>query len=230
MANYGKIAHLPRHIRDELNRRIDNGEMGVKLVAWLNTLPEVKEVLKVHFDGSEISEQNLTQWKEFGFRDWRSQQESLALSRDIIANAKELLAQCGGELTESLATVVAVRYADALKKSQEKITDELRDELKTLQGITREVVRLRRSNQMLQRLQLKQQWLQFEQSKYENRKNGSAPRTSVAEPEAMSQEEKDSRLQEWLFPRHLFPERYKDTPEQENGGKQGPETNGTNPN
>lgn len=227
---FGKIAHLPPHIRDEVNRRLDKGEMGTRLVEWLNTLPEVKQVLEAHFDKPEISEQNLSEWKEHGYRDWRAQQDSVALTREIMANARELLAQCGGELTESLATVVAARYAAALKKSQEEITDELRDELKVLKGISRETVRLRRSNQMLQQLQIKHQWLQFEQSKYENRKSVSPPRPSTPDPESLTQEEKDRRLKEWLFPRHLFPERYEQTPNQSNGSQQNPEPNGPNPN
>jgi len=32
----GKIARLPRAVRQELNRRLDEGEQGKKLVAWLN--------------------------------------------------------------------------------------------------------------------------------------------------------------------------------------------------
>ncbi len=42
MPNYGKIARLPRNVRDELNHSIDNGETGVRLVEWLNGLPEVQ--------------------------------------------------------------------------------------------------------------------------------------------------------------------------------------------
>jgi hypothetical protein len=32
----GKIARLPRAMRDGLNRRLRDGEEGKKLVAWLN--------------------------------------------------------------------------------------------------------------------------------------------------------------------------------------------------
>ncbi len=36
MARTGKIARLPRALREELNRHLDEGEAGVDLVAWLN--------------------------------------------------------------------------------------------------------------------------------------------------------------------------------------------------
>jgi hypothetical protein len=36
---------LPRDIREQLNRRLDDGEPGVQLATWLNSLPEVQAVL-----------------------------------------------------------------------------------------------------------------------------------------------------------------------------------------
>lgn len=46
MCCVGKIARLPRDVRDQLNRRLENGEGGASLVAWLNSLPGVKKALK----------------------------------------------------------------------------------------------------------------------------------------------------------------------------------------
>jgi len=41
----GKIARLPKSIRDELNRRLEDGWQNIKLVDWLNELPAVREIL-----------------------------------------------------------------------------------------------------------------------------------------------------------------------------------------
>ena len=38
-ARKGKIARLPPAIREHLNRRLQNGEEGKKLVGWLDSLP-----------------------------------------------------------------------------------------------------------------------------------------------------------------------------------------------
>ena len=57
----GKIARLPHMVREELNRRIRDGEEGKKLVAWLNGLPKVKAVVAAEFGGKPISEQNLSE-------------------------------------------------------------------------------------------------------------------------------------------------------------------------
>ena len=39
----GKIAKLPSTIRDDLNCRMEKGEDGPELLAWLNGLPEVQD-------------------------------------------------------------------------------------------------------------------------------------------------------------------------------------------
>jgi hypothetical protein len=53
-AHNGKIAQLPKSIRDELARRIDNGEQGKHLVEWLNALPAVQDVLKNQTPSNQI--------------------------------------------------------------------------------------------------------------------------------------------------------------------------------
>ncbi len=42
MTGNGKIARLPRALRDELNRRMGDGQTGQELLLWLNRLPKVK--------------------------------------------------------------------------------------------------------------------------------------------------------------------------------------------
>ena len=66
----GKIARLPDHIREELNSRIQNGEIGTRLVEWLNQLPEVQAVLAEHFEGQKISPQNMYEWRHGGYAAW----------------------------------------------------------------------------------------------------------------------------------------------------------------
>ena len=56
-----KIAQFPRHIRDELNRRLDNGQNGKPLLDWLNSLPEVQEILRKDFEGQPVNTPNLPQ-------------------------------------------------------------------------------------------------------------------------------------------------------------------------
>src|ERR1039458_9199072 len=90
MTRTGKIARLPREIREQLNRRLQDGQPGTQLVAWLNALPEAQAMLEREFVGCSISEQNLSEWKQGGYRDWLARQEVLAQVRELAADAEEL--------------------------------------------------------------------------------------------------------------------------------------------
>jgi hypothetical protein len=79
MTRTGKIARLPKIIRDQLNQRLDDGEQGARLVTWLNSLPEVQAILTRDFEGKAVSEQNLSEWRKGGFRDWQAKTEWLQM-------------------------------------------------------------------------------------------------------------------------------------------------------
>ena len=53
----GKIARLPKPVRDELGRRLQDGQPGKELVNWLNSLPAVQDVLKEQFAAHIIETQ-----------------------------------------------------------------------------------------------------------------------------------------------------------------------------
>src|ERR1035441_634149 len=74
MTRIGKIARLPRELREQLNCRLHDGEPGTQLVVWLNSLPEAQAVLAREFGGRAVSEQNLSEWKQGGYRDWLAPQ------------------------------------------------------------------------------------------------------------------------------------------------------------
>jgi hypothetical protein len=86
----GKIARLPQVIREQLNRRLDDGEPGEGLLEWLNTLPAVQAVLAAEFGGSRINAQNLSNWRKGGYQHWQKQQERRANVRQLTEDAKEL--------------------------------------------------------------------------------------------------------------------------------------------
>ena len=71
----GKIAQLPKPIRDDLNHRLANGQQAPELLKWLNGLPETKELIATKFDNHAISPQNLTEWRHGGYQDWLRHQE-----------------------------------------------------------------------------------------------------------------------------------------------------------
>ena len=77
MTRTGKIARLPNDLRDQLNRRLHDGEKGKTLLKWLNALPEVRAVLAAEFNRQPIRPCNLTEWKQGGHRDWLVSQDAI---------------------------------------------------------------------------------------------------------------------------------------------------------
>lgn len=111
----GKIARLPRAVRYELNRRLHDGEQGKKLVTWLNALPEVQAIAAVEFGGRAIRAQNLSEWKQGGYRDWLAQQEALEMAERRGEDAAEWNAEGRPPVTDTLARWVAGRYTLATR-------------------------------------------------------------------------------------------------------------------
>ena len=115
----GKIARLPRGIREQLNCRLQNGEQGRPLVAWLNVLPAVRAVVAAEFDGKPVREQNLSEWRKGGYREWLLQQEAMEAVCRVKADAAALRGQAG-DLTDDIALLVASRYLMAAQKMADK--------------------------------------------------------------------------------------------------------------
>ena len=148
----GKIARLPREIRDQLNQRLNDGQPGRRLVTWLNSLPEVQQVLAANFDGRPVTEQNLSEWKAGGYLDWQARLETLAQSRELAADSRELAAATDGKLNDHLTTMLSARYAVALAEWDKQTTGTFQDKLRTLHSLCQDIVRLRRSDHHATRL------------------------------------------------------------------------------
>ena len=117
----GKIARLPKEVREELNRRLQDGEPGDTLLDWLNGRPKVRKILTAQFGGRPISKQNLSEWKQGGYRDWeRAEEHRLRVDRFTEEAARLAGSDEGPSLSERLSTVLLAELAATL--------DELRQE------------------------------------------------------------------------------------------------------
>ncbi len=156
MTRVGKIARLSQHLREQLNRRIEDGEPGRQLVEWLNSCDEVRDTLDEHFGGRPITEQNLSEWKQGGFKDWQHHQEARALARGFLAEAEELEEEIGDTpLTDRLSETVALALARLLR---EAVSGEKGPEQRmAILEIAREFSRLRRQDHQTERLRREQE-------------------------------------------------------------------------
>jgi len=158
----GKIARLPLAIRQELNRRLDEGEQGKKLVAWLNGLPEVQAIVTAEFGGKPIREQNLSEWKQGGYRDWLAQQEALEIAERLGEDAAEWAREGHAPLTDTVAHWLAARYAVATRRVAE--TDG-REGWHLLREMCGDIVELRKGDHSAERLRIERERLELEKEK-----------------------------------------------------------------
>ena len=152
----GKIARLPRALREELNHRLDEGDPQKDLVGWLNSLPEVKAVLQAHFEGKAITAQNLSEWKQGGYRDWRAQLEALEIARCLREESSAGQAESEGQppLVDALTFWLTVRLA---AETRGIVEAEPEEGWKRLRQFSRELAVLRRGELQRQRLELERQ-------------------------------------------------------------------------
>jgi hypothetical protein len=151
MTRNGKIARLPRAVRDELNRRLDDGEQGSGVLAWLNGREDVQAVLTAHFSGLPINKQNLSEWRGGGFAEWRQQQETWGAMHEILTqeNAHKLMK--GRKLSEVAAQMAALALGRSLQAVL--LTKDSPEKVRATTGLVHELVRLRTSERNYERAQ-----------------------------------------------------------------------------
>jgi hypothetical protein len=155
----GKISRLPREIREQLNRRLDGGEPGKRLVAWLNKLPAVQTLLAAEFGGASINEQNLTNWKQGGHRDWRMREEARVIVQSAASEASPPVVT-----TEQLSMVVGASYLVAAREEQ-RVPKPADQQFRLWRVILRDVVLLQRRENQGKRVALAGQWQAWRQEK-----------------------------------------------------------------
>jgi hypothetical protein len=155
MARTGKIARLPRDIRSQLNTRLQDGQGGKQIVLWLNSLPQVKEVLAAKFDGRPVNEQNLSDWRLGGYQEWLAHNDILAQVGELADNRDELQAVAPGQsLADHLTAAITFRFAAILAAQGQQFDEPARGQLRLLTRLCQAAVKLRRSDQNAARLKI----------------------------------------------------------------------------
>jgi hypothetical protein len=189
----GKIARLPKEVREQLNRRLENGWRGTRLIKWLNDLPEVREVLREEFHGHAISAQNLSQWREGGYADWLRHQDSREGMRWILERAEDLEEEPGEEnFCERLARIVTVEVATQVQRL-DKIEDP-KERWRELREVCLELWRLRNATSYGQSVALG--WKQWQ------RKVGQEEAAQIQEP-AEGEQSQEEYLESLMDQMHI---------------------------
>jgi len=146
MTRRGKIARLPKKIRDELNQRLQNGEPMAELGDWLNKLKSVREVVKSYFDGAKITVSNVSDWKAGGFVDWEKEEEARETLREVQESSKGFNEVVEGKpVGDCFATLLSVKMVGLAKVLLDKETKPER-QWERLCKVHKELSRFRRDD------------------------------------------------------------------------------------
>jgi hypothetical protein len=193
MTRKGKIARLPHPVREQINFRLQNGEEGKQIAAWLNTLPEVTALLAGEFDGQPVNETNLSNWKLGGYRDWEAQQEALAAVRRFGADAAEFSQATAGPLADHLALCLTARLAVALQRPPDN-GDDPSAQMQHLRPLCADLAALRKGDHDAEWLRIERARLDLYRKKHDDE---IAARQRAAE-DALKAENQRSFLREIL--------------------------------
>src|SRR5579863_2879947 len=108
MTHIGKIGRLPKRLREQLGRRLENNFLGSEIVQWLNDQKETQDILDRYFQGRLITEQNLSEWRQTGHQDWLRRQEAEAAVKNLLEYSDDLEVVADGQnLSDRFAAILA---------------------------------------------------------------------------------------------------------------------------
>ena len=148
-----KIARLPKPIRDELNHRLEGGQIGRTILPWLNALPETKTIMAEFFGGNSVTHQNLSEWRHGGYQDWLQHQHRLEWYDRFSENETELAEHDGcGDTFDAMSRLFLAGIGQNLAAIENlKIPQE---RFLRMENLTREFTRLQNAYNYSRRVQL----------------------------------------------------------------------------
>lgn len=149
MSRHGKIAQLPYEVREELNGRLLDGMTGVEVLQWLNELPEVRAVMARSFEGRPVNAQNLSDWREGGYRDWLRGVEA----RRWLGTVEE---EEGLDGVDRVAVALTAELGRSLYELAQVEMEPL-ERQRALLSVARAIAQLRRGEPELERLRFEEQ-------------------------------------------------------------------------
>jgi hypothetical protein len=176
------------------------------------------ELLKADF---VVSEQNLSEWKAGGYREWQAHQQALERASDLASSASELN-ETAGAMADHLAVVLTARYVAALAEWDGDPEAVVGRKLRVLRALCQDVVELRRGDHSAARLKIEQARLEGEREETEEevvehfRRWAQNPKVREAIcGKCTSPEEREQRL------RHIFGLNTTEAAQQPEGGSNG---------
>jgi hypothetical protein len=116
MARQGKIARLPHRLREQVNRRLLDGEISRTILKWLNAQDDAVEVWESLFEGAAANPQNLSEWRTGGYKEWIQRRQKSENLKTLASYASDL-AKAGGSISDGAAAIAAGHVLEALENA-----------------------------------------------------------------------------------------------------------------
>ena len=146
MYHNGKIANLPNALIEQLNLRLHDGFSGPQILEWLNNHKDARKVLKKEFDGAPISKQNLSQWRNGPYQEWRVRADfDHYITHSLYTNDEAREHMDVNLIADYLAAEVAALYAKFLATWDGNPTPKSQAQLRALRGLNQDIALLQKT-------------------------------------------------------------------------------------
>ena len=162
----GKIARLQAATRTALNLRLQDGQSSAQILPWLNGLPEVRAILKAQFEDVDVSDENLSNWRQGGYQEWLKNQERMERIRAMTNLAADMAEASGGSPADPACDIAAGRIIEVIDSLAE---DDLAKILPALTALRNAQTAALRAATDRARASLSAEALALEKKKWANR-------------------------------------------------------------
>lgn len=153
MARQGKIARLPHALREQVNQRLLDGKPASAILRWLNSEADAIATWDTHFEGSPATAQNISNWRDGGYREWLTRRQKTEHLKTLSSFALDLT-RSGGHIADGAASILAGQILETLEHAT---ADTEEDPTEALANMAKAVAALQKSGIARQRLELDKQ-------------------------------------------------------------------------
>jgi hypothetical protein len=174
---HGKVAQLPRAIREHVNGMLDDGQTYSAVIAWLDA------------NGHPgLNHDNLAAWFEGGFQDWLQHQDHLSELEKLRELAIDVARENDGSKTQEAAIHIgaALIYQVLLKFNPAKLAERMDVKPEHFTTLMNAFTRLNRRTNELDMLK------EYLRQEAERRQQELERKLNVGEPKGLSDEAADA--------------------------------------
>lgn len=119
----GKIGRLPFKLRQELNRRMRDGQPDAAILEWLNGLEEARAAIAGSGYGGPgktravVTPQNLSEYRGGRYQDWVAEEERVAGIQTLAELSLRMAEAAGGNVSESAVRITAGKLMQVLESA-----------------------------------------------------------------------------------------------------------------